>query len=63
VRLIFPLQYFAKSCALILVIVILQKTQRTKATEVKWKHNARDFPEELQGNSIDHLGSGYLQLI
>ena len=40
-----------------------QQNQRTDGTEVELQHDARDFPEELPGNSIDPLGSGYLQPI
>ena len=43
--------------------MVAQQSQRTDATEVDSRHNAWDFPEELQGNSIDPLGSGYLKPI
>ena len=38
---------------------MLQKSQRTKATQVGSKLDAWGFPEELPGNSIDPAGSGY----
>ena len=33
------------------------------ATKPNDRHNSRDFPGELPGNSIDLLGSGHLQPI
>jgi len=38
-----------------------QQSERTNATEFDSQHNAWDFAEGLPGNSIDPLGSGYLQ--
>jgi len=38
-----------------------QQSQTTDATEVDMQPNTWDFPGELPGNSIDSLGSGYLQ--
>jgi len=56
--------YFDESFALTIVTVVMsQQRQRSDATEVDSQHNARYFPEELPGNSIDPLGSGYLQPI
>ena len=40
-----------------------QQSQTTDATEVDIQPNSWDFPGELPGNSIDSLGSGYLQPI
>ena len=40
-----------------------QQSQKTDATEVDIRPNSWDFPGELRGNSIDSLGSGYLQSI
>ena len=40
-----------------------QQIQRTDATEVDSQYNAWDFPEELPGDTIDPLGSGYLRPI
>jgi len=38
-------------------------SQSTQATEVGSQADAWDFPDELQGNSIDSPGSGYLHPI
>jgi len=60
----FLFKYFHKFFALTIVtVVVSQQSQRTNATKVGSQHNVWDFPEELPGNSIDPLGSGYLQPI
>jgi len=38
-------------------------SQSTDATEVESQANAWDFPDELLGNAMDSLGSGYLHPI
>jgi len=59
---IFSFKHFRMSFALTMATVMMsQQSQRTDATEVDSQHNTWDFPEELPGNSIDPLGSGYLQ--
>jgi len=44
-------------------VVMSQQSQRTDPTEVDSQHNVWDSPEELLRNSIDPLGSRYLQPI
>jgi len=56
---IFSFKHFRMSFAL--TMAMSQQRQRTDATEVDSQHNTWDFPEGLPGNSIDPLGSGYLQ--
>jgi len=62
----FSFKYFHKSFALnIVTVVMFPQSQRTNEMEVDSQRNAWDFPEELPvlGNSIDPLGSRYLQRI
>jgi len=63
-RLVFSFKYLDKSFAQTIVTgVMSQQNQRTEGTEDELQHGAWDFAEELSGNSIDPLGSGYLQLM
>ena len=60
----FSFKYFHKPFALTMVTVVMsQQSQRTDPTEVDSQHNVWDSPEELLRNSIDPLGSRYLQPI